>query len=85
MNKVRTECNRVRSMSVFQVPVTKSMKLEEFEQTQSQVSTQVCTKNIVSLQARKNKHKPFDYLSSLLIYKANTESIRVEMHTLIYF
>lgn len=41
MMKVRTECNKVSSMSVFQVPVTKSMKLEEFEQTQAQVSTQV--------------------------------------------
>lgn len=41
MAKVRTECNKVASMSVFQVPVSKSMKLEEFEQTQAQVSTQV--------------------------------------------
>ena len=41
MAKVRTECNRVAGMSVFQVPVPKSMKLEEFEQTQAQVSTQV--------------------------------------------
>ena len=41
MAKVRTECNKVAGMSVFQVPVAKSMKLEEFEQTQGQVSTQV--------------------------------------------
>ena len=41
MAKVRTECNKVASLSVFQVPVSKSMKLEEFEQTQAQVSTQV--------------------------------------------
>ncbi|XP_048578532.1 dynein axonemal heavy chain 1-like isoform X2 [Nematostella vectensis] len=41
MGKVITECNKVSQMSVFQVPVTKSMKLEEFEQTQSQVSSQV--------------------------------------------
>jgi len=41
MAKVRSECNKVASMSVFQVPVSKSMKLEEFEQTQAQVSTQV--------------------------------------------
>ena len=43
MAKVRSECNKVASMSVFQVPVSKSMKLEEFEQTQAQVSTQVQT------------------------------------------
>lgn len=41
MAKVRTECNKVAGLSVFQVPVSKSMKLEEFEQTQGQVSTQV--------------------------------------------
>lgn len=41
MAKVRSECNKVAGMSVFQVPVSKSMKLEEFEQTQAQVSTQV--------------------------------------------
>ena len=43
MAKVRSECNKVAGMSVFQVPVSKSMKLEEFEQTQAQVSTQVQT------------------------------------------
>jgi len=41
LGKVITECNKVSAMSVFQVPVTKSMKLEEFEQTQAQVSSQV--------------------------------------------
>ena len=41
MGKVRSECNKVAGMYVFQVPVSKSMKLEEFEQTQAQVSTQV--------------------------------------------
>lgn len=41
MAKVRSECNKVAGMSVFQVPVSKSMKLEEFEQAQAQVSTQV--------------------------------------------
>ena len=46
MAKVRSECNKVAGMSVFQVPVSKSMKLEEFEQAQAQVSTQV----ILSLQ-----------------------------------
>lgn len=42
LGKVITECNKVSAMSVFQVPVTKSMKLEEFEQSQAQVSSQVC-------------------------------------------
>lgn len=48
MAKVRSECNKVASMSVFQVPVSKSMKLEEFEQTQAQVSTQVSTQLNIS-------------------------------------
>jgi len=48
MAKVRSECNKVASMSVFQVPVSKSMKLEEFEQTQAQVSTQVQTQLNIS-------------------------------------
>ena len=41
MVKVRSECNKVAQMSVFHVPVNKSMRLEEFEQTQSQASSQV--------------------------------------------
>ncbi|RDD38836.1 Dynein heavy chain 1, axonemal [Trichoplax sp. H2] len=40
ISKVRTECNKVASMSVFHLPVTKSMRLEEFEQTQAQASAQ---------------------------------------------
>ena len=48
MAKVRSECNKVAGMSVFQVPVSKSMKLEEFEQTQAQVSTQVSTQLNIS-------------------------------------
>ena len=39
--KVRTECNKVAQMSCFHVPINKSMRLEEFEQTQSQASSQV--------------------------------------------
>ena len=39
--KVRTECNKVAVMTLFQAPITKSMKLEEFEQAQGQASSQV--------------------------------------------
>lgn len=41
MVKVKYECNRVAQMSVFHIPVMKSMRLEEFEQAQSQASSQV--------------------------------------------
>jgi len=41
MVKVKTECNKVAQMSLFHMPIMKSMRLEEFEQTQSQVSSQV--------------------------------------------
>lgn len=41
MGKVRTECNRVSCMSLFHIPTAKPMRLEEFEQTQSQATTQV--------------------------------------------
>jgi len=40
--KVKTECNKVAQMSLFHTPVMKSMRLEEFEQAQSQASSQVC-------------------------------------------
>ncbi|XP_060076356.1 dynein axonemal heavy chain 1-like, partial [Ylistrum balloti] len=39
--KVRTECNKVAVMSLFHIPTTKPMRLEEFEQTQSQATSQV--------------------------------------------
>eukprot|EP00794_Sanderia_malayensis_P012733 gene12733-14038_t len=39
--KVRTECNKVAAMSLFQAPISKSMRLEEFEQAQGQASSQV--------------------------------------------
>ena len=41
MSKVRAECNKVAAMCLFQAPISKSMRLEEFEQTQSQTSSQV--------------------------------------------
>ena len=41
VGKVRTECNKVAGMSLFHVPTTKHMKLEEFEQSQSQATSQV--------------------------------------------
>ncbi|CAG5132289.1 unnamed protein product, partial [Candidula unifasciata] len=41
MSKVRTECNRVSCTSLFHIPSAKPMRLEEFEQTQSQMTAQV--------------------------------------------
>ena len=41
IGKVRTECNKVAAMSLFHIPTTKHMKIEEFEQTQSQATSQV--------------------------------------------
>ena len=41
MVKVRGECNKVTQMSLYHVPVMKSMRLEEFEHAQSQASSQV--------------------------------------------
>lgn len=40
LTRVRVECNRVSSMSLFQIP-NKYMKLEEFEQSQNQQISQV--------------------------------------------
>jgi hypothetical protein len=40
ISRVKAECNKVSTMSLFQ-PVTKSMRLEEFEQAQSQATAQV--------------------------------------------
>ena len=39
--KVRTECNRVAAMLLFHIPTAKHMRLEEFEQTQSQATSTV--------------------------------------------
>ncbi|XP_029455356.1 dynein heavy chain 1, axonemal [Rhinatrema bivittatum] len=39
--KVRAECNRVAAMSLFHSTLTKCVRLEEFEQTQSQTFSQV--------------------------------------------
>ena len=41
IGKVRTEANKVAGMSLFHVPTAKHMRLEEFEQTQSQATSQV--------------------------------------------
>ena len=43
ISKVRTECNRVAAMSLFHVPMPKSVRLEEFDQHQTQATSQVCT------------------------------------------
>ncbi|MGH0183081.1 UNVERIFIED_CONTAM: hypothetical protein FKN15_013335 [Acipenser sinensis] len=40
-SKVRAECNKVAAMSLFHVNLTKCLRLEEFEQTQSQAYSQV--------------------------------------------
>lgn len=40
-SRVRTECNKVAAMSLFHVPMPKSVRLEEFEQLQSQATSQV--------------------------------------------
>ncbi|ESO89348.1 hypothetical protein LOTGIDRAFT_210379 [Lottia gigantea] len=39
--RVRTDCNKVAGMSLFHIPTAKAMRLEEFEQTQSQATSQV--------------------------------------------
>ncbi|XP_050390512.1 dynein axonemal heavy chain 1 [Patella vulgata] len=39
--RVRTDCNKVSGMSLFHIPTAKAMRLEEFEQTQSQATSQV--------------------------------------------
>ena len=42
IGKVRSECNKVASnMSLFHIPTAKHMRLEEFEQTQGQATSQV--------------------------------------------
>ena len=40
IGKVGTECGKVAAMSLFHVPTAKHMRLEEFEQTQSQATSQ---------------------------------------------
>ncbi|KAK3096562.1 hypothetical protein FSP39_001310 [Pinctada imbricata] len=41
LTHVKTECNKVSVMSLFHIPTTKPMRLEEFDQTQSQTTSQV--------------------------------------------
>lgn len=41
IGKVGTECNKVAGMSLFHIPTAKHMRLEEFEQTQAQATSQV--------------------------------------------
>jgi len=41
LNKVKTECNKVAQMSLFHIVMMKSMRLEEYEQAQSQTAAQV--------------------------------------------
>ncbi|KAK2152283.1 hypothetical protein LSH36_335g03003 [Paralvinella palmiformis] len=42
IGKVRTECNRVAAMLLFHIPTAKHMRLEEFDQTQSQATSTEC-------------------------------------------
>ena len=39
--KVAIECNEVAGKCLYHVPTTKPMRIEEFEQTQAQVTSQV--------------------------------------------
>ena len=39
--KVAIECNEVSGKCLYHVPTTKPMRIEEFEQTQAQVTSQV--------------------------------------------
>lgn len=41
IGKVGTECGKVAQMSLFHIPTAKHMRLEEFEQTQAQATSQV--------------------------------------------
>ena len=41
IGKVRAECMKVSGNSLFHIPTAKHMKLEEFEQTQAQTTSQV--------------------------------------------
>ena len=56
ITKVRTECNRVsHTMSLYHIPTAKPMRLEEFEQAQSQATSQVPSKLFVCFLMRQNK------------------------------
>lgn len=41
ISRVRGECNKLGSTSLYHIPTSKSLRLEEFEQTQSQATAQV--------------------------------------------
>lgn len=58
--KAQYECMEVRSKSMFHVPISKHMRLEEFEQTQSMMTVQVALFLKVS-----NFNKFFDFLGKL--------------------
>ena len=60
LTRVRTECNKVAAMTLFQAPISKSMRLEEFEQAQGQTSSQVCFEIIRVLEHLKSENNPFN-------------------------
>ncbi|XP_065685160.1 dynein axonemal heavy chain 1 isoform X1 [Hydra vulgaris] len=41
-SKVKVECNKVMALSLFQIPLNKAIRLEEFDNMQSQMTLQVC-------------------------------------------
>ena len=42
MEHMRVECQRVCGLSLFHTGASKHLKLDEFDQTQQQATTQVC-------------------------------------------
>jgi len=46
---VAVECNEVANKCLYHVPTTKPMRIEEFEQTQAQVTSQVRHKHLKTL------------------------------------
>ena len=55
---VRTECNKVLKMNLFTTYFTKSVRLEDFEQTQMQASDQVKPKQFhLSQLSSVNRHR----------------------------
>lgn len=73
ISRVRTECFRVTSMSLFHVLAIKSMRMEEFEQTQSQTSSQVPIKfhnhTVISLLLCKNCLLLNDIILQMLVFE----------------
>ena len=52
LSKVRAECNKVTTMSLFHSNLSKYSRLEEFEQIQSQTFSQVRGHRVVACRRR---------------------------------